>query len=70
VQVFERHIDEVKAAIPPERLLVLDVAEGWGPLCAFLGVPVPDEPFPRVNEREEWHRKRPRRLARLILRGR
>jgi len=69
LDVYERHIAEVKAAIPPERLLVLDVAEGWEPLCAFLGVPVPDEPFPQSNERAAWHRKRPRRLLRLIVRG-
>ncbi|MFC4050559.1 sulfotransferase family protein [Actinomadura syzygii] len=68
--VFERHIAEVKEAIPAERLLVFDVRDGWEPLCAFLGVPVPDEPFPESNERAAWHRKRPRRLARLILRGR
>jgi len=24
-------------------------ADGWEPLCTFLGVPVPDEPYPRVN---------------------
>ena len=23
---------------------------GWKPLCAFLGVPVPEEPYPHVNE--------------------
>ncbi|MFI0483830.1 sulfotransferase family protein [Actinomadura sp. 9N215] len=70
LRVFDRHVAEVKAAIPDERLLVFDVAEGWEPLCAFLGVPVPDEPFPESNERAAWHRKRPRRLARLLLRGR
>ncbi|WP_113702720.1 sulfotransferase family protein [Nonomuraea lactucae] len=69
VEVFERHADEVKAAIPPERLLVYDVREGWAPLCGFLGLPVPDEPFPQVNERAAFRRKRPRRLLRLILRG-
>lgn len=37
-----------------ERLLVFDVAEGWGPLCAFLGVPVPDEPFPHRNLRADF----------------
>ncbi|MFD0686098.1 sulfotransferase family protein [Actinomadura fibrosa] len=68
--VFERHIAEVKAEIPPERLLVLDVRDGWEPLCAFLGVPVPDEPFPEVNEREAWHRKRRGRRLRLVLLGR
>lgn len=68
--VFDAHIAEVKAAIPDGRLLVFDAREGWGPLCAFLGVPVPDVPFPESNERAAWHGKRPRRLARLILRGR
>ncbi|MGH3239745.1 MAG: sulfotransferase family protein [Spirillospora sp.] len=70
LRVFDRHIDEVKAAIPDGRLLVFDVKEGWDPLCAFLGVPVPDEPFPRSNDRAAWKGKRPRRLANLIIRGR
>jgi hypothetical protein len=70
LDVYERHIAEVKATIPPGRLLVFDVAEGWKPLCEFLDVPVPDAPFPQSNERAAWHRKRTRRLARLILRGR
>jgi Sulfotransferase domain len=38
---YRRRIAEVSAAIPPERLLVFDVAEGWTPLCRFLDVPVP-----------------------------
>jgi len=42
-------IDEV----PPERLLVYQAKDGWGPLCEFLGVPVPAEPYPRVNSRHE-----------------
>jgi hypothetical protein len=70
VKVFERHIEEVRAAVPAGRLLVFDVRDGWEPLCAFLGVPVPDEPFPQVNERAAFRRKRPRRLLRLIVRGR
>lgn len=32
------------------RFLEFEVAQGWGPLCAFLGVPVPAEPFPHENE--------------------
>jgi hypothetical protein len=54
VGAFERHNAEVRSRIAPERLLVFEAAEGWEPLCAFLGVPVPDEPFPRVNDREEF----------------
>ncbi len=51
---FEQHNREVIDAIPPERLLVFEVAQGWEPLCRFLGVDVPSEPFPRVNEREAF----------------
>jgi sulfotransferase family protein len=50
VEVFNRHIAEVKATVPAERLLVFQVSDGWKPLCDFLGVPVPDEEFPHVNE--------------------
>jgi Sulfotransferase domain len=70
IEVFERHLAEVRATIPADRLLVFDVADGWPPLCEFLGVPVPGEAFPQVNEREAWHQKRRGRLLRLIVLGR
>ncbi len=44
-----RRTEEVRDALPADRLLVFDVAEGWEPLCAFLKVEVPDEPFPHHN---------------------
>lgn len=50
---FERRNQDVIDALPPERLLVYSPKEGWAPLCSFLGVPVPDGPFPRVNSRDE-----------------
>lgn len=36
--------------MPPHKLLEMDLKEGWGPLCDFLGVGVPDEPLPRAND--------------------
>ena len=39
--------------VPPERLLVFSADQGWEPLCQFLGVPVPQTPFPNVNDRKE-----------------
>ncbi len=51
---YRRRAAEVRAALPPNRLLVFDVGEGWAPLCAFLGVPVPSEPFPRLNSTEDF----------------
>ena len=54
MRAFTAHNDAVKSAIPAHRLLVYQVKDGWGPLCAFLGMPVPDVPFPRTNDRAEF----------------
>jgi hypothetical protein len=62
---FRRHTANVKAAIPAERLLVWDVTEGWEPLCAFLGVSVPDGPVPRENTTEAFLARRQERIAQL-----
>ncbi len=51
---FERHIQDVKAAIPAERLLIYRVSDGWEPLCDFLGLPVPDASYPQVNSTDEF----------------
>lgn len=50
---FVRRNQEVIDGLPGERLLVFHPRDGWEPLCAFLGVPVPQGPFPRVNSRDE-----------------
>jgi len=55
---FHRHTEAVVAAIPPERLLVFEVSQGWEPLCAFLGVPTPVTPYPRENTTDQF-RARP-----------
>lgn len=47
--VYRAHNDKVRQTIPANRMLIYDVAGGWGPLCTFLGVPVPDRPFPHAN---------------------
>ncbi|RMD90509.1 MAG: sulfotransferase family protein [Alphaproteobacteria bacterium] len=54
IATYERHNEAVRRTIPPERLLVYDVGAGWEPLCAFLGVPVPDLPYPRSNSSAEF----------------
>ena len=50
---FEEHNATVEAEVAKKRLLVYDVAQGWEPLCRFLGVAVPAAPFPKVNSRED-----------------
>jgi hypothetical protein len=70
VEVFNRHIAEVKATVPAEKLLVFAVSDGWKPLCDFLNVPVPDADFPHINESGDFaelskqlHAERQRALA-------
>ena len=54
IAAFNAHEAAVKQEIPAERLLVHSPKDGWGPLCAFLGVPVPEGDYPRSNHRDEF----------------
>jgi len=58
IAVFERHNAEVQRVIPKDRLLVFEANQGWEPLCRFLGVPVPDVPYPAMNSTEEFQQRR------------
>jgi hypothetical protein len=49
IRGYELHNDRVRAAVHPSRLVVWNVSEGWEPICKALGVPVPDQPFPRLD---------------------
>jgi hypothetical protein len=51
MEAFNARVQEM---IPPERLLVWNVREGWEPLCEFLEVDVPDHPLPHENDRETF----------------
>jgi len=50
ISVYQKHVEEVQQTIPKEKLLLFDVASGWKPLCEFLSEPIPDVPFPHVND--------------------
>jgi hypothetical protein len=63
---FQRHTETVREEIPAERLLVFDVREGWEPLCDFLGVTPPAEPFPHFNESAAFQEG----MKRLMTEGR
>jgi len=54
VAAFERWNDHVRATVPAERLVEWRPGDGWDPLCAALGVPVPAEPYPHTNTTEEF----------------
>jgi hypothetical protein len=54
IAAYRANNRKVREVIPADRLLVFNVADGWGPLCSFLGVPVPDTAFPHSNPRKEF----------------
>lgn len=54
IAAFERHNAHVREVVDPKRLLDWTPKDGWEPICRALGTPVPDEPFPRVNTKEEF----------------
>ncbi|KAL7915390.1 P-loop containing nucleoside triphosphate hydrolase protein [Trichoderma velutinum] len=48
---YNRHVEWLKEIVPPERLVFMDVKDGWEPLCKALDLPVPkDVPFPNIND--------------------
>lgn len=55
---YERHNETVRAEVPADLLLEWRAQDGWAPICERLGVPVPDEPFPRVNTTEKFQQRR------------
>ncbi len=54
IDVFNKHNQDVMQSLGPDQLLVFEASHGWAPLCKFLGVPVPDTPYPRSNSTEEF----------------
>ncbi|MEU5873347.1 sulfotransferase family protein [Glycomyces sp. NPDC047369] len=54
---YARYHERVRATVPADRLVEFTTGAGWAPLCAALGLPEPDEPFPHLNTTREWHER-------------
>lgn len=54
-EIYKAHYAEVRAKAKPGQLLEYKLGDGWEPLCEFLGKPVPDMPFPNVNDSAMFH---------------
>jgi hypothetical protein len=79
MEAFVHFNETVQRTVPSEKLLVWQPADGWEPLCEFLGADVPQAPLPHVNDskmfvdrvidgalpvlNEWWERERPATLA-------
>jgi hypothetical protein len=67
---YERHNQHIKDNVPKDQLLVFNVKEGWGPLCALLGLPVPkDQPFPHSTVNTTEGLLKLRREFRMVVYG-
>jgi hypothetical protein len=65
IGVYLAHNQTVKDEVPAERLLVFNSKFGWDPLCEFLGVSVPEEPYPKTNTSEDFAKMMAANMAKL-----
>mmetsp|Transcript_55655 Transcript_55655/g.178574 ORF Transcript_55655/g.178574 Transcript_55655/m.178574 type:complete len:225 (+) Transcript_55655:188-862(+) len=72
---YLQHMYAIQREIPPERLLLFNVKEGWAPLVRFLNVSTPNVPFPfadpfMIHQRKNvpLRRRAERALRRLLQR--
>ncbi|KXX75845.1 hypothetical protein MMYC01_206628 [Madurella mycetomatis] len=64
-KAYDDYFAEIRRIVPEERRLEYRMGDGWGPLCAFLDVPVPDVPFPQANEQAAHQQEVKRRLGKF-----
>ena len=62
---YHQHYEHVRKITPKANLLEYELGSGWEPLCTFLGKPIPDVPFPRVNESKAMEEK----IAGVVAQG-
>lgn len=53
--VYQKQYAQVRDLVSKEHLYEMRIGEGWEGLCQFLDKNVPDTPFPRTNEAEQFH---------------
>eukprot|EP00930_Biecheleria_cincta_P091698 TRINITY_DN81342_c0_g1_i1.p1 TRINITY_DN81342_c0_g1~~TRINITY_DN81342_c0_g1_i1.p1 ORF type:complete len:325 (-),score=68.12 TRINITY_DN81342_c0_g1_i1:63-965(-) len=49
IAAYKKHIADVREKVENARLLEFGVADGWAPLCTFLGVGIPEYDYPVIN---------------------
>jgi len=55
--MYEERIEQIKAYVPADRLIVWNIGDGWAPIAERLGVPVPSAEFPRLHDTNEFRRE-------------
>ena len=59
IEVYDRHIQNIRELVNPNDLLEYNINDGWEVLCDFLNVPVPINSFPSTNDRKSFLAMRP-----------
>lgn len=49
-EAYRKQNDLVRQAASGRKFLEYETGSGWGPLCDFLGLPVPDIEYPRADD--------------------
>ncbi|KAI0547953.1 hypothetical protein F4679DRAFT_340767 [Xylaria curta] len=65
--ILEAHEEKVRSLVPKDQLLEMDLKDGWEPLCKFLKVPIPSEPFPRANDAKAADQYATKVLLKVLL---
>lgn len=57
IALYNQNVSDVVATVPRDRLLVHRLGDGWGPLCEWLDLPVPDAAYPSGNTTADLHNR-------------
>lgn len=49
---YLRHYQHLREICPADRLLKMELGDGYEKLCPFLGIEPPDEPYPNINSKD------------------
>ncbi|KAK5938977.1 hypothetical protein PMZ80_009170 [Knufia obscura] len=63
LELYQQHVIDI---VPKDKLLIMDLKEGWEPMASFLEKDVPKEQFPRVNESAVFD-KQAKSLFRMLV---
>lgn len=56
--LYQKHNADVRELAVGRKFLEYQPGQGWGPLCKFLGVPVPEAvPYPRSDDWAEYKKR-------------
>ncbi|KAI0021296.1 hypothetical protein F4780DRAFT_778809 [Xylariomycetidae sp. FL0641] len=71
VENYQDYIDEVKRIVTAEQLKVCKLEDGfgWNELCPYIGVPIPDRPWPALHTPDEFQAHVAPKIKKSILKG-